>query len=244
MMRLNLENFSLPNGGMLPFYLEEAVFQPNLSTKLLIRALLNSGHIFSAFLDLGCGNGIVGLAASRLGVAQKPVFASDISERAIRLTRKNAELNGLAVIAKAGSLFEAWTGMKFDCIASSVSAISENLANLSPWYQQNIDCNTGFDGTELLLQVLQQAPNFLTENGRLYLTIISLCNHQKILLAAQEKFGEAKLTAKQYWPLPKVLMPYLPQLYHLKENGIIDFEEKFGLILCWTSILELYNGKN
>ena len=48
-----------------------------------------------SFLDMGCGSGILSIAAAKLGYA--PVAGFDIDEDAVRASRENAELNGVAV---------------------------------------------------------------------------------------------------------------------------------------------------
>jgi len=54
-------------------------------------------------LDLGCGSGIVGLAAARAGAI---VLSVDKNPAAVRATRINAMLNGLRVEAIESDLFE------------------------------------------------------------------------------------------------------------------------------------------
>ena len=54
--------------------------------------------------DLGCGSGVVAIAAARLG--WEPVFALDFDERAVEATRRNAERNGVAVRAVLADLRE------------------------------------------------------------------------------------------------------------------------------------------
>lgn len=55
-------------------------------------------------LDLGCGSGILGIAALRLGASH--VLALDIDDLAVKSTQKNAELNGVSdrIVAQQGSL--------------------------------------------------------------------------------------------------------------------------------------------
>ena len=48
-----------------------------------------------SFLDMGCGSGILSIAAAKLGYS--PVSAFDIDEDAVRATKENAELNGVSV---------------------------------------------------------------------------------------------------------------------------------------------------
>ena len=48
-----------------------------------------------SFLDMGCGSGILSIAAAKLGCA--PVSGFDIDEDAVNASRENAELNGVKV---------------------------------------------------------------------------------------------------------------------------------------------------
>lgn len=54
---------------------------------------------FDTVLDLGCGTGILAMAAAKLW--RTPVLASDIDPVAIQVTRQNARLNGLASLVNA-----------------------------------------------------------------------------------------------------------------------------------------------
>ncbi len=48
-----------------------------------------------AILDIGCGSGVVSIAAAKLGFA--PVTAVDIDEVAVEVTRANARANGVEI---------------------------------------------------------------------------------------------------------------------------------------------------
>jgi ribosomal protein L11 methyltransferase len=52
--------------------------------------------------DLGCGAGVLAIAAARLG--WEPVFAVDVEARAVESARRNAALNGVAVQAVQADL--------------------------------------------------------------------------------------------------------------------------------------------
>ena len=56
-------------------------------------------------LDLGCGTGILAIAAALLGA--KPVVAVDIDPRAVEVTRENARLNNANLEVYQGSLDKA-----------------------------------------------------------------------------------------------------------------------------------------
>ena len=52
----------------------------------------------SSLLDLGCGSGVLAVAAAKLGFA--PVVAFDSDEAAVEAARENARVNGVAVEAR------------------------------------------------------------------------------------------------------------------------------------------------
>jgi ribosomal protein L11 methyltransferase len=49
----------------------------------------------AGLLDVGCGSGVLSIAAAKLGFS--PVVAVDIDEAAVEVTRENARLNGAEV---------------------------------------------------------------------------------------------------------------------------------------------------
>jgi ribosomal protein L11 methyltransferase len=63
------------------------------TTQLCLRFLLEHDPI--SLLDLGCGSGVLSIAAAKLGY--NPVLALDLDEAAVAATRANAEANGVVV---------------------------------------------------------------------------------------------------------------------------------------------------
>ena len=69
------------------------------STEGCLRALQMLGkRRFRRPLDLGCGSGILAIAAAKLW--RVPVLASDIDSRAVAVARANARLNGVAPLVR------------------------------------------------------------------------------------------------------------------------------------------------
>lgn len=84
-------------------------------------------------LDLGCGSGILAIAAALLGAGR--VLAVDIEEQAVAATRSNAALNGLdgRITVRQGSLDVAADWEPFDVLlaninAATLSALARGLA--------------------------------------------------------------------------------------------------------------------
>jgi ribosomal protein L11 methyltransferase len=86
------------------------------TTRLCLEALLELGPRGS-FVDLGCGSGVLGIAAARLGF--EPVTALDIEPAAVEATRENAERNGVKLEVRS-----------FDLRAEDVPAGDTVAANL------------------------------------------------------------------------------------------------------------------
>ena len=68
------------------------------TTRMLVDELIERICGSERVLDVGCGSGVLGLCALRLGAAQ--VVAVDIKPEAVEATRRNAALNGLAASAR------------------------------------------------------------------------------------------------------------------------------------------------
>ncbi len=80
-------------------------------------------------LDMGCGSGILGIAAVKLGV--KHVRAVDIDENSARIAKENYEVNGISpdkyeVFAgntlEDEKLYSTLKGIKYDMIAANIVA--------------------------------------------------------------------------------------------------------------------------
>ncbi len=66
------------------------------TTRLCLELLLDLPR--TSLLDVGCGSGVLSIAAAQLGFA--PVTAVDLEEPAVEATRANAVANGVAVDAR------------------------------------------------------------------------------------------------------------------------------------------------
>ena len=66
------------------------------TTRLCLELLLDLPR--TSLLDVGCGSGVLSIAAARLGF--RPLTAVDLEEPAVEATRANAEANGVAVDAR------------------------------------------------------------------------------------------------------------------------------------------------
>lgn len=211
------------------------VFAPNATTKLLIKAVKSTLCRPANLLDLGCGTGVVGLALYLQGLIKSPLYASDLSESAVFCSRENFERYGCPAEVREGSLFEPWLGKEFDVIVDDISGIAQDVAVASSWFQ-GVPCDTGEDGTDLIVKVLRNASQHLTSGGHFFFPVLSLSNVDTILQVANDNFSTLRKVGRQDWPLPTELKLHMPLLHKLNADGFIKLEERFGMVLCYTEI--------
>lgn len=93
------------------------------TTHLCLEALEDLTQPGAQVLDLGCGSGILAIAAAKLGAAH--VLAVDIDPIAVRTTEENAEQNGVGgrISAQEGSLESVrGSARRFDLVAANLIA--------------------------------------------------------------------------------------------------------------------------
>ena len=210
------------------------VFTPTATSDFLISAVASNISKVERLLDLGCGNGIVGISLSKLNKANM-LYCSDISDEAVKVTQLNIKSNNCRGEAIKSDIFSNWNGYEFDIIVDDISGISEEVAKLSDWFE-NIPCDSGIDGTLNIEKVLNQAGNFLKKNGKIFFPVISLSNTNRILNIANNNFKNIKKLSHNEWFLPKELSKNITLLEKLKEDKCIDYCQKFGELICWTDI--------
>lgn len=217
----------------------EGVFVPTETTKALVGAVRGFVSKPGKLLDLGCGTGAVGIALHQMGLVEAPLYASDVSEQAIDCVRKNAALNNCPAVVECGSLFEPWKNEKFDYIVDDVAGISDEVAGISPWYN-NVPCEAGIDGASLVVKIIQEAKEHLNAQGLFFFPVISFSNVETILRVARDNFSHVEQLSHEEWPLPKEMYAHLSVLKRLRSEGHIQFEEKFGMVLCFTDVYVAY----
>lgn len=130
-------------GGRRP-HAGEAGAEPGLTfgtgshatTRLCLQALDTHIHGGERVLDLGCGSGILSIAALRLGA--ESAFACDIDEKCVDVAYENAALNGIGkdrytvrwgnVLTDAALRQEMGTG--YDIVVANI--VADVIMGLSP----------------------------------------------------------------------------------------------------------------
>jgi methylase of polypeptide subunit release factors len=214
--------------GPINLFIPEKVHCPPASTLELAQHLdVQKGE---RVLDLGCGSGLLAIAAARLGADR--IIATDIDPRALDATKTNARANNVAdkIELCAGAWFEALSGgasaSKFDLIIATPPQTPGHYV-FGPKYG-------GWDGAKHLIEILKTAPAYLMpESGRLWLLAISLANMPEIMAQLHKYFRnvtvihetERTFSGPDYEFKAKGLMRHLLKL---RASGISDFQDIGG----------------
>lgn len=214
-------------------------FKPNFTTKCIASAM-RSYCAGATVLDLGCGVGVLAIAAAKFGATR--VLACEISEEACRAALENTKLNEVDQIVSVcqSDLYPINLDEKFDLLVCDVSGVANTIAEFSGWFPGNTPAG-GPRGSEATVEAIKLAPNFLNPNGHFLFPLLSLADRDQTLLAATSVFGNS---LRQ---LLKEEVPFSPELYRnaetmdrLAQQGIVSFVE-FGGRRFWT--LEVWIGK-
>ena len=210
-------------------------FTPNLTSELILNALIEKINYDCSILELGCGSGFIGIKLFNSKSLNLKMHASDISEASVEKAIKNYKNSRIPCQIKVSDGLSAWGNSKFDVIVSDVSAIDEDVANISNWYV-DAPCKTGDGGDEIILRLISEVSSYLNKGGIFIFPLISLSNERQIklhLLNHDFKFHEIFY---KKWPLPEYFNDYIDELHKRKSMEHINFKEMFGKLICWTSV--------
>lgn len=155
------------------------VYPPHEDSFLLSRAVLRFAR--GRFLDLGCGTGLQGLAAS-LNKNVDEIFFVDVSEAAIANSQFNATFNRLSKpnAFLQSDLFSGLGKEKFDCIAFNPpylpTAAGEKISG-----SLNSAFDGGKSGRKVTDRFLRQFPFHLNAGGIILMVDSSLAQYQKTI---------------------------------------------------------------
>ena len=132
----------------------------------------------SKVLDVGCGIGVLGIAAAKLFDAD--VVMTDINKRAVMLAGKNAVLNNVKADIYQGNLYEKIKDNDFDAVLSNPPQTA---------------------GKEVCFKLIEQSKNHLKKNGSLQIVARHKKGGKTLSKKMEEVFGNVKVIAKKagYW---------------------------------------------
>ena len=188
---------------------DERLLIPRPETEELVELILSENPETSLFvLDIGTGSGAIALALAN----SRPdwqITASDLSRDALSLAAENAQSCGLSLTFVQSDCLDAIQG-KFDIIVSNPPYISEadkdevglNVLASEP----HMALFAGENGYAIYRKIAEQAGDYLTEKGKIYLEIgykqgdgvVDLLKQffpQKRIRVLKDQFGKDRMVA-------------------------------------------------
>ncbi|WP_297136817.1 50S ribosomal protein L11 methyltransferase [Terrisporobacter sp.] len=141
------------------------------TTSMCIRELEKYVDETKRVFDIGCGSGILAIAAAKLGA--KEVVAGDLDEVAVKVSKENCEENNVSdkVIVKHGSLFEVVEG-KADVIVANI--IADIIKILAKDVSEFLTEDGVFISSGIILAKIDEVVDALEQNGFEIVEIIKL----------------------------------------------------------------------
>ena len=132
------------------------------TTSMCIRELENYVDETKTVFDIGCGSGILAIAAAQLGA--KEVVAGDLDEVAVKVSKENCEINNVSdkVVVKHGSLFEV-VDSKADVIVANI--IADIIKILAKDVSKFLKDDGVFISSGIILAKIYEVCQALEENG-------------------------------------------------------------------------------
>jgi len=165
------------------------VYSPSDDSMLMLSAV--SPIASQSVLEIGTGSGIISLHCAKAGCQ---VTAADISENSLECARNNARLNGLDVNFIQSDLFSNITG-EFDIIIFNPPYLSGKDAEVLA-VDDKRQLIGGKEGHEISVKFMEQASEYLTENGRIYL-LTSTETSEKVIQHARQLFLVDKIVEQR-----------------------------------------------
>lgn len=152
----------------LNFYVNENVLIPQPDTEILVEEVISKmkQNVSSTVLDLCTGSGAIAISIAK-NIDVLTVYASDISNKALEVAKKNAKDNNVQVEFILSDMFEN-INTKLDFIVSNPPYIEDNIIKTLPKEVQNepyIALAGGEDGLKFYRIIAENAKKILKENG-------------------------------------------------------------------------------
>ena len=206
----------------LDFYVDERVLIPRPETEQLVETILTTKtENPQRLLELGTGSGAIA-ASLALQQPEWEIVATDISEPALAVARKNAETHACTAQIEflSGDLFEPIDAVntngnpRFDWIVCNPPYIKNTERDtLSPDvrdYEPEIALFAGADGLAVIRRLIAEAPKYLAPNGKLIFEIgETQADSVRALIDAESAYCTYKLL-KDYAEKERIVLASVP----------------------------------
>jgi release factor glutamine methyltransferase len=145
------------------------VFHPGLfpSTRFLLSFLQKQNLASKSFLELGCGSGLISVWAAK---QKAKVSGSDLNPVAVRVSKENAQRNGVNIVVFQSHLFHGIPSTKFDWIVINPPYYARKANN-----DEELAWNCG-ENFEYFVQLFFELPNYIHADSKVIMVLTEGCD--------------------------------------------------------------------
>lgn len=158
----------------LNFFVNQNVLIPRSDTEILVEEVINTyKNEYVKILDMCTGSGCIAISLKKY-MQNSEVYGIDISKEALKVAQINAKNNNVDVKFKCSDMFADIKNKDFDVIVSNPPYIKTKVINTLDKEVKNepiIALDGGEDGLYFYKEIINEAFNFLVDNGMIFLEI-------------------------------------------------------------------------
>ena len=197
------KNYTILNNKF-SIFLNKRVFEPNLTTMLLMDTASKIIKKNDEVLDLGCGSGVIGCYLYKKKIINY-IYGSDISEAAVNCSIYNSKKLTKNYDIRLSNALKNWQNKKFDLIINDISGVSSQINNISEWFKFAPN-DSGNDGTKFLINILKDYKKKYFNKASLLFPVLGLSNREKIINYLKKNKIKYKILIKKSGHYPKNLL--------------------------------------
>ena len=179
------------------FFVSTDVLIPRLDTEILVENVISEINLRNSqvsVLDIGTGSGAIAITICK--ETGSKTFAVDISEKAIEIAKKNAELNDVKIEFIKSNVFENIPNLKVDIIVSNPPYIeSSEIDNLMPEvrnFEPILALDGGESGLDFYEEIIEKSIEHLNSKGKLFFEI-GYNQGEKVSRLMKQKFKNVEI---------------------------------------------------
>jgi release factor glutamine methyltransferase len=188
----------------LVFQIFGEVYEPAEDTFLMADYLAQSVKETDIVLDMGTGCGMLAIIAAKKALK---VVATDLNPHAVECARLNIKTNNVSrkVDVRLGNLFELIPKTeKFDLIVFNAPYLPSEPDEKKTWAGRA--WAGGPTGRQIIDKFIDEAPQYLKENGRILLAQSTLAKVEKTITKFSRAGFEASVVAEKKFPFETIVI--------------------------------------
>ncbi|MEM2138188.1 MAG: methyltransferase [Candidatus Anstonellaceae archaeon] len=193
--------------GTLQLSIAPTVYEP-AEDSFLLATYASSLSGGKKILEVGCGSGIVSLAAAHAD-ASNSVLGVDLNPAAVKCAAENAKENGIknAEFAESDLFAAVPSGSKFDAILFNPPYLPTTREEKLALEEENLAYDGGESGLETFCKFATQVSNYLAANGKAAIIATSLSDGiKKSLAELEQQVGTVQILAEEKFFFEKIAL--------------------------------------